>query len=458
MKRLFVAVVVFALTLCWSQWVIAAQKVESVRLHRAPDHTRVVFDLSSSAAYKITVLESPHRVVLDLEDVELVYDVRKLAIASTPIKGIRVGHHEGNRVRLVFDLNEKVTPRTNVLSPVPPHGWRMALDLFDEEKEGASTPSATVKQQPAQRIEQPRIQQPTKGPREVVVAIDPGHGGEDPGALGPTGLLEKNVVLQISKYLYELLQKEQGIKPVLIRDGDYYVPLAERRRIAVEEHDADVFLSIHADAFTDSRAHGASVFRLSQNGASSATAQYLAKIENSSDKIAGVYEEEKDGGMLGIIADLQMRGSLTHSAILGKNLLQELAEFTSLHGGRRTVEEANFAVLREPKMVSLLVETGFISNREEERKLRTDAHQRRLALALRNGVARYFEENPAPDTVFDARRREKSNTIVTHHIESGDTLSLIANRYQTSITRIRELNQLDTDNLLVGQTLKVPGM
>src|SRR5699024_6478592 len=457
MKWLAKFICILLLSLSWPQGVAAAQKVESMRLHRAPDHTRVVFDLSSSTQYKLTVLENPHRVVLDLENVELVYDVRKLAIADTPIKAIRVGHHEDNRVRLVFDLKEKTKPRTNVLSPVAPHGWRMALDLFDEE-ENTAPATANIKQQPAQRIEQPRIQQPSKGPREVVVAIDPGHGGEDPGALGPTGLLEKNVVLKISQYVYELLEKEQGIKPVLIRDGDYYVPLAERRRIAAEDHHAEVCLSIHAAAFTDPRAHGASVFRLSQNGASSATAQYLAKIENSSDKIAGVYEEEKDGGMLGIIADLQMRGSLTHSAILGKNLLQELAEFTSLHGGRRSVEEANFAVLREPKMVSLLVETGFISNREEERKLRTDAHQRRLALALRNGVARYFEENPAPDTVFDARRREKSNTIVTHHIESGDTLSLIANRYQTSITRIRELNQLDTDNLLVGQTLRVPGM
>ncbi|HLR16296.1 MAG TPA: N-acetylmuramoyl-L-alanine amidase [Alcanivoracaceae bacterium] len=446
---------IIALALLWPQLVFAVQKVESMRLHRAPDHTRIVFDLSNSADYKLTVLEGPHRVVLDLDDVELLYDVRKLALANTPIKGIRVGHHDGNRVRLVFDLHAKVTPRTNILSPVAPHGWRMALDLFDEEgasSTGSAAPQATQQYQP------PRTQKPKKGPRDVVVAIDPGHGGEDPGALGPTGLREKDVVMKISRYLYDLLDKEQGIKPVLIRDGDYYVPLAERRRIAAEEHNADVFLSIHADAFTDARAHGASVFRLSQNGASSATAQYLAKIENSSDKIAGVYEEEKDSGMLSIIADLQMRGSLTHSAILGKNLLQELAEFTSLHGGRRTVEEANFAVLREPKMVSLLVETGFISNREEERKLRSASHQKRLALALRNGVTRYFEENPAPDTVFDARRRTKSNTIVTHHIESGDTLSLIASRYQTSITRIRELNQLDTDHLLVGQTLRVPGM
>src|SRR5699024_8228492 len=206
-------------------------------------------------------------------------------------------------------------PSMNDVKPVEPHGWRLVLDLYDEEPQAAAPKPAPTPS--------------TKGPRTMVVAIDAGHGGEDPGASGPTGLREKDVVLQIAKRLHTLLKKEPGITPVLVRDGDYYVPLAERRRIAAEDHDADLFLSIHADAFTDARAYGASVFRLSQNGASSATAQHLAKIENNSDRIAGIYEEEKDNsGLLGVLADLRMRGVLTDSAVLGKHLLSELGHIT----------------------------------------------------------------------------------------------------------------------------------
>lgn len=423
----------------------AAQQVDSVRMHRAPDHTRIVFDLDENVEHKVFLLADPPRVVLDLTDVDLRYDVQQLAFKDTPIRGVRVGRHEANRLRLVFDLSTTVKPRTNVLKPVAPHGWRLVLDLFDEEMIAAA----------------PKLVAPAskKGPRRMVVAIDAGHGGEDPGALGPTGLREKDVVLQIAKRLYALLKKEPGITPVLVRDADYYVPLAERRRIAAEDHDADLFLSIHADAFTDARAYGASVFRLSQNGASSATAQHLAKIENNSDRIAGIYEEEKDNsGLLGVLADLRMRGVLTHSAVLGKHLLNELGEITPLHGGRRTVEEANFAVLREPKMVSLLVETGFISNREEERKLRSAAHQEKLASALRNGIYQYFKDNPTPDTWFDAHRRENGGARVAHRIQSGETLSYIAQHYSVSEARIREVNQLSNDIIKVGQTLQIPDL
>lgn len=436
-------VVLGALLLLTSPMLLAAQKVESVRLHRAPDHTRIVFDLDDNVEHNVFMLSGPHRVVLDLTDVELAYDLADLKLDGTPISKVRVGHHEGNRVRIVLDVDSAIKPRTNVLKPVEPHGWRLVLDLFDEEPKNAQ--------------EKPKVAAPKQGPRPMIVAIDAGHGGEDPGALGPTGLREKDVVLQISKRLYDLLKKEPGITPVLVRDGDYYVPLAERRRIAAEDHDADLFISIHADAFTDARARGASVFRLSQNGASSATAQHLAKIENNSDRIAGIYEEEKDNsGLLGVLADLRMRGVLTHSAVLGKHLLNELGKVTPLHGGRRTVEEANFAVLREPKMVSLLVETGFISNREEERKLRTAQHQSNIAQALRNGIYQYFKDNPTPDTWFDAQRRNNGGTRITHKIQSGETLSYIAQQYSISEARLREVNQLSGDMIRVGQTLQIP--
>lgn len=433
----FFAAVVSLPMMAW-----ATQTVDSMRLHRAPDHSRLVFDLEKDVEHNVSVLTGPDRVVLDLVDVDLDFDIKELSFDDTPIKGVRVGYHDDNKVRIVFDLDKSAKPKTNVLQPYDPHGWRLAMDLFYDDVEESPkkvVPKASVKET-----------------RSMIVAIDPGHGGEDPGASGPTGLLEKNVVLEIGQRLYKLLEKEPGITPVMVRDGDYYVPLAERRRIAAEDYGADLFLSIHADAFTDNRASGASVYRLSQNGASSSTAKNLAKVENKSDEIAGIYEEEKDNeDLLGVLADLRMRGSLTHSSVLGKHLLSELSNFTSLHGGRRSVGEANFAVLREPKMVSLLVETGFISNRDEERKLRSEAHQNRMAQAMRNGIKQYFSENPTPDTWFDAERR-KNRTASTHRIQSGETLSVIAQQYDTSAQRIREMNELGDDVLIVGQTLKIP--
>src|SRR5690606_21469861 len=197
-----------------------------------------------------------------------------------------------------------------------------------------------------------------------------------------------------------------GIEPVMIRDGDYYVPLAERRRIAAEQHGADVFISLHADAFTDSRAHGASVFALSNHGATSARAGYLARMANDSDRVAGVYEEEKDNnGLLGVLADMTMSGSMAHSLFMGREMLDELGGITKLHGDRRTVEQASFAVLRGPSVVSVLVETGFISSREEERALRIAEHQLKVARAILNGERPNFEPHPAPGSCFAEQRR-----------------------------------------------------
>ncbi len=423
---------------------LAAQGIDSVRLHRAPDHTRIVFDLNGPVEHKLDKLANPDRIVVDLIDADLKFDVTQLEYSDSPINNIRVGKHDGNRTRVVFDLKGAVRPRTNLLKPIDPFGWRLVIDLFDGETQEIKT------------VARP---QPTfNGDRPMVVAIDAGHGGEDPGARGPSGVYEKKVVLSIAKRLFALMEKEPGIKPVLVRTGDYYVPLAERRKIASDRHQADVFISIHADAFTDPAAHGASVFALSNRGATSARAGYLAKIANESDRVAGVYEEEKDNsGLLSVLADMTTSGSMAHSLYLGRQVLEEMGEVTKLHGNRKKVEQAAFAVLKEPSMVSILVETGFISNRNEEKNLNSSRHQEKLAKAILNGVRKYFETHPAPGSWYAARRGGGSDRVASHRIEPGDTLSSIARRYSVSESALRVSNNLQTDVIKVGQVLRIPG-
>lgn len=424
---------------------LAAQGIDSVRLHRAPDHTRIVFDLNGPVDHKLDKLANPDRIVVDLIDADLNFDVGQLKYEDSPITNIRVGQHDGNRTRVVFDLKSSVRPRTNLLKPVDPFGWRLVIDLFDGE-----TQQVNVVAQPKPQL---------GGDRPMVVAIDAGHGGEDPGARGPTGVYEKNVVLSIAKRLYALMEKEPGIKPVLVRNGDYYVPLAERRKIASDRHQADVFISIHADAFTNHSAHGASVFALSTRGSTSARAGYLAKIANESDRVAGVYEEEKDNnGLLSVLADMTTSGSMAHSLYLGRQVVDELGNVTKLHGDRRKVEQAAFVVLKEPSMVSILVETGFISNRNEEKNLNSSRHQEKLAKAILNGVQKYFETHPAPGTWYAARRNSISgDQAANHRIAPGDTLSSIARRYSVSESALRSSNNLHSDTIKVGQVLRIPG-
>lgn len=422
----------------------AAQSIDSVRMHRAPDHTRIVFDLSGPLEHTLNKLTNPDRIVVDLEDAALAFDMMSLDLASTPVTNIRVGQHDGDRTRVVFDLKSAVRPRTMVLKPVDPHGWRLVLDLHDKE----TAPVKTAEVAPS-----------TGGARPMVVAIDAGHGGEDPGASGAKGGREKDIVLQIARRLHRLMDKEPGIQPVLIRDGDYYVPLADRRKIAWNKHNADVFISIHADAFTDRRAHGASVFAVSTRGATSARAQYLAEIANDSDRVAGVYAQEAESDdLLNVLADLTMNGSLDHSLKMGRMVLEEMGEVTDLHGGRRKVEQAGFAVLKQAGMVSILVETGFISNPGEEKKLRDGNHQERLAKAILNGVRQYFESHPKPDTWFAAQRNgaDQVASVGSHRIQPGDTLSSIARRYAVSETALRRYNKLSSDVIRTGQVLQIP--
>jgi N-acetylmuramoyl-L-alanine amidase len=286
--------------------------------------------------------------------------------------------------------------------------------------------------------------------RDIIVAIDAGHGGEDPGALGPGGLREKTVVLQIARRLEAQLAKIPGYKPMLVRTGDYYVSLKNRRDRA-RNVEADLFISIHADAFREKSAYGASVYALSKRGATSTTAQYLADSENAADLVGGVELSDMDPMLAGVIADLSMDGTLDISMSLGSLILEQIGGVAKLH--KKKVEQAGFAVLKSPDVPSLLIETGFISNPGEADRLSTPSYQDKMARAIRRGIQSWFARQPPPGTLL-AWQREQGGREVT--IASGDTLSEIAERFGVSVASIKANNGLSRDVIYIGQTLVIP--
>jgi N-acetylmuramoyl-L-alanine amidase len=284
------------------------------------------------------------------------------------------------------------------------------------------------------------------GPREVVVAIDAGHGGEDPGAIGRRGTREKDVVLAVAKRLERLVNQEPGMRAVMIRDGDYYVDLKRRVALAREKR-ADLFISIHADAFHDHRAKGSSVYTLSTRGATSEAASWLADKENAADLIGGVSLDDKDDLVAAVLLDLSQSASLEASHEVATHVLSGLKSVSKLH--KRSVERAGFRVLKAPDVPSILVETAFISNPKEESKLVTARYQQSLAQAMMNGLRTYFRQNPPPDSLLAIRERR-------HVIAHGETLSGIARSYRVNLERLREANGLTTDMLRVGEVLRIP--
>ena len=415
---------------------VSAADVDAVRLWRAPDHTRVVLDLSGATDFSTLSLENPERFVVDLSQSRLSASLTSLPLEGTPISRVRSGIRQGTDLRLVFDLSASVRTSVFLLPPNDTTGHRVVIDLFDK------TPTEEPK--PVLSVES------LDGRRDIVIAIDPGHGGEDPGASGPGGLREKTVVLQIARRLENQLAKIPGFKPMLVRTGDYYVSLKNRRDKA-RALEADLFVSIHADAFREKSAHGASVYALSMRGATSTTAQYLADTENAADLVGGVELAEMDPMLAGVLADLSMTGTLDASLNLGALILEQIDGVARLH--KKRVEQAGFAVLKSPDVPSLLIETGFISNPGEAERLATPAYQDKMARAIRRGIQSWFARQPPPGTLL-AWQREQGGREVT--IAAGDTLSEIAERYGVTVASIKTNNGLSRDVIYVGQTLVIP--
>lgn len=416
--------------------VARAAEVSDLRLWRAPDHTRLVLDMSGPASHRLLELNSPRRIVIDVMDAALRVSVDDLALEGTPISAVRSGVRNGDDLRLVLDLREKVRPRSFALKATERAADRLVIDLYDVSSEVAAP--TVVKR--ASSDDQ----------RDVIIAIDAGHGGEDPGALGPGRLQEKDVVLAIARELHRLFEQTPGFSPTLIRTGDYYVSLKGRRDLA-RKRQADMFVSVHADAFRDKRARGASVFALSTRGATSTTARYLAQRENAADLLGGVSLSDKEDALAMTLADLSMTATLDSSLNIGASVLGEMGSFARLH--KRQVEQAGFAVLKSPDIPSILVETGFISNPEEARKLATASYRRRMASAIHEGIVDWFQVHPPTGTLlaFQRERGLREYTIVR-----GDTLSEIAARFNTSVASIKRFNDLRDSQILIGQTLRIP--
>jgi N-acetylmuramoyl-L-alanine amidase len=381
---------------------ILAATVASARVWPAQEYTRLILESGAPIAHQMLAIKNPSRLVLDLDDVELTGEIEQLPRLVHPndpyIQSIRVGRFKPGVLRLVLDLKTDVNPQLFALQPFGDHGHRVVLDLYsltppdplmallESERSGRD---AGDKAAPTTESARPRSSGAARRP--VIIAIDPGHGGEDPGAVGRRGTFEKNVTLAIARRLKTLVDAEPGMRAMLTRDDDYYVALNARVQKA-RRVQADLFISLHADAFTTPTARGASVFALSDRGASSAAARWLAQRENEADLIGGVNLDNREPMLAQTMLDLSQTAQINDSLRVGRSVLEGIGATNPLHRG--IVEQAGFAVLKAPDIPSILVETAFISNPEEELKLKSDLHQQRFAESILGGVKRYFAQNP----------------------------------------------------------------
>lgn len=421
---------------------VAAVTVEGMRTHAGPEHTRLVLDLSGPAQWSAFPLANPSRLVIDLDQGTLAYDPARLALAKTTLQGVRSAEKAGGQLRLVLDLTGPHEHTVFALDPVAGMGHRLVVDLRPE----GAPPTAAAN---------PSAPNATAARRDVVIAIDAGHGGEDPGALGPGGVREKDVVLAIAERLKAKFDSAPGFRGELVRSGDYYVPL-RRRTARARDVRADFFISIHADAFDSPKPRGASVYALSQRGATSESARWLAAKENQSDLIGGVGDvslADRDPVLAQVLIDIAMTGTLSQSLLAGERVVAALGGKTRLHS--RKVEQAGFVVLKSPDIPSLLVETGFISNPEEARLLRTARHQNRLAEAIFEGVQAHLSEAPPPGTLL-AWQEGQLAEAPRYKIRPGDTLSTIAARHGVDTAQLKSANKLASDRIRVGQVLIIP--
>ena len=404
---------------------LAAMQVASTRVWPAQDYTRITLESGAPIEHQLMLLRDPDRLVLDLSNVAATPVLEGLADqvgASDPyVKAIRIGRFKPGVVRLVFDLKAEVKPEVFTLRPVADYGHRLVLDIYPAQAvdpllallektqawPGAPMEQATRDAKPAEAAAAPAESMrpapveaaPKRGARPgkpdhqrlIVVVVDAGHGGEDPGALGRRGTREKNVTLAIARKLKTRIEQEPNMRVVLTRDGDYFIPLHQRVEKARKVR-ADLFISIHADAFIKPHARGSSVFALSEGGATSSAAKWLAKRENDADLIGGVNLNVQDPYLKMTLTDLSFTAQITDSLKLAKAVLTELGGINALH--KSVVEQAGFAVLRAPDVPSILVETAFISNPDEEKKLRNHAYQDQMADAILSGIKRYFAQNP----------------------------------------------------------------
>ena len=464
----------------------AVNSVKGVRIWHAPDNTRLVLDLANAPSHKVKRLSNPSRLEIELAGVTSL-NIGTVSGDSPLVKRVYASRTPSAATAVVIELAFPVNDSIFSLPPSPPYGHRLVVDL-----KAQAAVSSTSQVAPVTSVTSPQPQTATPQPvssapqstlntkatgRDIIIAIDAGHGGQDPGAVGPKGTHEKNITMSISRQLADMINKQPGLKAVLTRTGDYYIHPNKRPDIARQKQ-ADLLISVHADAVQNRKAHGASVWVLSMRRATTEVGRMLEQTEQHSELLGGVAEVIKDSANERYLAQTVLDLSMNHSMVTGfevaKEILREVAPIAHLH--KKEPQAASLAVLKAPDIPSILFETGFISNYNEERLLKDPNHQHKLALAMFRAIKGYFEKSPPADSLFAAHKnngrsvptvmpstQNRSAAVVstgnssrTHKVKRGESLSRVSKQYGVSMAELRLLNNLLSDNILIGQVLRIP--
>jgi N-acetylmuramoyl-L-alanine amidase len=425
-----------------------AAELKDVRMWRAPDHTRLVFDLSGPITYSLFTLDNPDRVVIDIKNTTQGARFDGLDFTASPIESMRSGIRDGDGLRVVLDLNSPIKPSSFTLEPNSEHSDRLVVDLYDLA--GSPTAAPTV----ARVTTAPSSQEK----RDIIVAISAGHGGEDPGSISPNGRLkEKNVTLAISKALQTQINSMPGYRAIMVREADYYVELKRRPQIA-RDNRADLFIAIHADWYRNSRAKGVTLYALSGDRADRENTRRVVEKENSSDLLGGVGGDIALGGLDDDVAltlvSLQMAWSMEQSLVAGTRILESLDGVAFLR--KNKVQQASLQVLNSPDIPSMLIETGYLTNPDDAARLNSSAFQTKMAGAIARGVKNYFYDSPPEDTLV---AWQKANGVVpnSYTVKRGDSLSEIADKFAVSLSELKAANRLTSNTIRIGQELTLPG-
>jgi N-acetylmuramoyl-L-alanine amidase len=416
----------------------AQNNIDGLRIWPSPANTRLVFDLSQSPEFSYFILNNPERLVIDIADTSNKFNLSQVDNQSTLVKKLRYSTPKSkNSIRVVIELNKKLETTVFSLPPTSPYNDRLVIDLTDDK--------------PAQSIILDA--KTASSERDIIVVIDAGHGGEDPGSIGGAGSYEKDVTLSISKYLENLINQEPGMQAIMTRTGDYYISPNKRPEIA-RKHKADLLVSVHADAFVTPQPSGASVWVLSMSRANTELGRWMENTEKHSELLGGAAEIIQDTAselyLTQALLDMSMDHSLTTSYDLSRDVISQLKGITKMH--KTVPQAASLAVLTSPDIASILVETGFISNPNEEKNLNSSKHRQNIAQSIFEGVKKHFKRTP-PDGSLWARLKKEHKT---HQVRSGESLSLLAQRYNVDVNQLKKVNNLRTDVVRIGQILTIP--
>ncbi|MFT4938634.1 MAG: N-acetylmuramoyl-L-alanine amidase [Paraglaciecola sp.] len=423
----------------FSVFSIAQNNIDGLRIWPSPSSTRLVFDLTEKPKFSYFTLSNPDRLVIDLDDTYKKFDFAQVENSSELVKKVRHSTSKNKQsVRIVIELNKKLKSNIFALPPTAPYRDRLVIDLLDADKPAPKVVLHT---------------QSDKSERDIVIVIDAGHGGEDPGSIGPAGSYEKNITLEIAKLLANKINSERGMQAIMTRTGDYYI-LPNRRPAMAREHKADLFVSIHADAFTTPQPHGASVWVLSVRRANTELGRWMEKTERHSELLGGAAEVIQDTAneryLTQALLDMSMDHSMTTSYNLGRLVIRELKSITKLH--KKSPQAASLAVLTSPDIPSILVETGFISNPKEEKNLNWATYRSSLANSIFSALKEHFKNVPPEGSLWAQLKRDNR----THKVRSGESLSLLAQRYNVRISQLKAANNMNSDVVKIGQVLNIP--